>query len=37
VMPLVPGVLAIETAPPRSATQAVDEQRLSASGNRSRW
>lgn len=37
VMPLVQGVLAIETVPPRSATQAVDEQRLSASGNRSRW
>ena len=37
VVPVVQGVLSIETAPPRSATQAVDEQRLSASGNRSRW
>jgi hypothetical protein len=37
VMPIVQGVLSIETVPPRSASQAVDEQRLSASGNRSRW
>jgi hypothetical protein len=37
VVPIVQGILSIETVPPRSASQAVDEQRLSASGNRSRW
>jgi filamentous hemagglutinin family protein len=37
VVPLVQGVLVMETSPPKAATQAVDEQRLSASGDRSRW
>jgi filamentous hemagglutinin family protein len=37
VVPLVQGILVMETSPPKAATQAVDEQRLSASGDRSRW
>ena len=37
VVPLVQGVLVMETSPPKAATQAVDERRLSASGDRSRW
>jgi hypothetical protein len=37
VVPLVQGVLSLETAPPKAASQTVDEQRLSGTGNRSRW
>ena len=37
VVPLVQGVLALETVPPKAASQTVDEQRLSGAGNRSRW
>lgn len=37
VVPLVQGVLALETLPPKAASQTVDEQRLSGAGNRSRW
>jgi hypothetical protein len=37
VVPLVQGVVALETVPPKAASQTVDEQRLSGAGNRSRW
>jgi hypothetical protein len=36
LLPVVPGLLVIETTPPRAATTSGDE-RLSGSGNRSRW
>jgi hypothetical protein len=36
LVPVVPGLLVIETAPPKAVTASGDD-RLSGSGNRARW
>jgi hypothetical protein len=37
VAPVVPGLLSVETIPPRAVNQPADDPSLSGSGNRSRW